>query len=111
MEALVPNISDSINGECIDVVVKENSFLRDLELAHDGEGSGEIDILIGADLYWLLVDGEVKRNKGSGLIAIRSKFGWLVVQFQGLFLRVVLQKVVCRLLTYCVCKIFLKLVK
>ena len=34
MKALdVPNISDSINRQCIDVAVKENSFLRDLELA------------------------------------------------------------------------------
>ena len=34
--------------------------------------------MIGADLYWLLVDGEVKKNDGSGLVAIREKFGWLV---------------------------------
>ena len=34
--------------------------------------------MIGADLYSLLVDGEVKKNDGSGLVAIRSKFGWLV---------------------------------
>ena len=77
-------------------------------LADDGGGSIETDILIGADLYWLLVDGEVKKKDCSGLVAIRSKFGWLVhlswlvVQFQGLILRTVLQKVICRLLTYCV---------
>ena len=42
MKALgVPNISDSINGQCIDVAVKENWFLRDLELADDGGGSDE----------------------------------------------------------------------
>ena len=33
MKALgLSNISDSINGQCIDVSVRENSFLRDLEL-------------------------------------------------------------------------------
>ena len=71
----VRNISDPINGQCIDVVVKENSSLRDLELVDDGGGSGEI--LIGADLYFLLLDGEFKKGDGSGLVAIRSKFGWL----------------------------------
>ena len=74
----VPNNSDSINGQCIDVAVQEDSFLRDLELADDAGGSDEIDILNSADLYWLLVDGEVKKNDGSGLVAISSKFGWLV---------------------------------
>ena len=79
MKALgVLNISDSMNGQFIDIAVKENSFLRDLELADDVGGSSEIDILIGADLYWLLVDGEVKKNDGSGFVAIRSKFGWFV---------------------------------
>ena len=47
----VLNTSDSINGQCIDIAVKENSFLRDLELADDVGGSSEIDILIDADLY------------------------------------------------------------
>ena len=79
MKALcVPNISDSINGQHIDVAVKQNSFLKDLELADDGGGSSEIDALIGADLYWLLVDGEVKKNGCSSLMAIRSKFDCLV---------------------------------
>ena len=36
------------------------------------------------------VQMKVKKNNGSNLVA-----GWLVVQFQGLVLRVVLQKVVC----------------
>ena len=46
--------------------MKQNLFLRDLELADDGESSIETDILIGADLYWLLVDGEVQKNDCSG---------------------------------------------
>ena len=73
----IRNISDSINGQYINVVVKQNSSLRDLELVDDGGGSGEIVILIGADLYLLLLDGEFKKNDGSGLVDIRSKFGWL----------------------------------
>ena len=32
----------------------------------------QTDILIGANLYWLLVNGEVKKNDCSDLAAIRS---------------------------------------
>ena len=59
-------------------IAVKNSFLRNLELADDAGGSGEIDILISADLCWLLVDGEFKKIQDSGLVTIRSKFGWLV---------------------------------
>ena len=52
--------------------------MRDLELADDDGGSGEIDILIGADLYWLLADGEVKKKYGSGLVGMTSNFSWFV---------------------------------
>ena len=41
-------------------------------------GLGEIDILIGADLYWLLADGEVKKKYGSGLVGMTSNFSWFV---------------------------------
>lgn len=47
-------------------------------MADDAGGSGEIDILISADLCWLLVDREFKKIQDSGLVTIRSKFGWLV---------------------------------
>lgn len=69
--------------------------MRDLELEGDNGGSGEIDILL---------DGEVKNNDGSGLVAINSKFGWLVngpvprLYSEGGF-----TKSACRLLMYCVC--------
>ena len=79
MKALcVPKISDSMNGRYIGIVITQNSFLKELDLADDGIGSGETDILIGADLYWFFVDGNVKKNDRSGLAALSSKFGWLV---------------------------------
>ncbi|XP_070384802.1 uncharacterized protein [Dermacentor albipictus] len=37
-------------------------------------GSG-IDILIGADYYWTLVCGEVKKLQGA-LVAVKTEFGW-----------------------------------
>ena len=36
-----------------------------------------IDVLVGSDFYWDLVLGEVRRQE-NGLVAISSKFGWLV---------------------------------
>ena len=50
----------------------------ELDLADDGVGSGEIDILFGADFYWFFADRSVKKNDSSGLAALSSKFGWLV---------------------------------
>ena len=29
-------------------------------------------------MYWVFVDGNVKKNDSSGLAALSSKFGWLV---------------------------------
>ena len=34
--------------------------------------------MFGADVYWKLVSGEIRRDDLSGLIAINSKFGWLL---------------------------------
>ena len=67
-----------MNGRYLDTAIKQNSFLKELDLADDGIGSGEIDVLIGADLYWVFVDGNVKKNDSSGLAALSSKFGWFV---------------------------------
>ena len=79
MKALcVPKITDTINGRYLDIAIQQNSFLKELDLADDGIGSGEIDVLIGADLYWVFVDGNVKKNDSSGLAALSSKFGWFV---------------------------------
>lgn len=94
----VPNSSDSINGQSIDVTV--NKVLRDLEFGDDNGGSGEFDILL---------DGEVKNNGGSGLVAINSKFCWLVNgPVPRLYSEAGFTKSTCRLLMYCVCKVFLR---
>jgi len=36
-----------------------------------------VDVLIGSDYYWDLVLGEIKQQD-NGLVAISSKFGWLI---------------------------------
>ena len=66
------------------VNIHQYPSLRELELADSLPPSGmarnhnsEIDVLIGSDFYWDLVVGEVKRQE-NGLVAISSKFGWLI---------------------------------
>ena len=35
-------------------------------------------MLIGADMYWKVVNGNIKKDDSTGLTAISSMFGWLV---------------------------------
>ena len=53
--------------------------LEGLEFAEEfGESDGEsIDILIGSDYYWKIVNGETV-NGESGPTAVKSKLGWLL---------------------------------
>ena len=37
-----------------------------------------IDLLIGADFYWDIVDGSIKRSNGVAPVALGSKLGWLL---------------------------------
>ena len=60
-------------------IVKEKcSFLQVLDLADKGKGDSDIDVLIGADYYWDIVEGEIKRENNERLIALKSKLGWLL---------------------------------
>ena len=36
-----------------------------------------VDVLIGSDYYWDIVEGEIVRG-AEGIVAVRSKFGWLL---------------------------------
>ena len=42
------------------------------------EAAREVDLLIGADYYWTVVDGGVKKCSCDGLTAINTKFGWVL---------------------------------
>ena len=54
--------------------------LKGIELASQTckeEGSHEIDLLIGSDLYWQFVEAEtLKTSWGAG--AVKTKLGWLL---------------------------------
>ena len=50
-----------------------------MDLADSGDRRHDnIDILIGAGVYWKLVSGNIKKDDNSGLVAISSIFGWLI---------------------------------
>ena len=56
-----------------------HSRISNLELAdHCGfTGQNQIDILVGSDLYWSLITGEIICTD-KGLVAVCSKLGWLL---------------------------------
>ena len=55
-------IRDPVNGQKIDFVRDNYLFLRDLKLVDKGRNKIKIDLLIGADFYWSIVDCAVKRG-------------------------------------------------
>ena len=72
----MPKICSKIKGQNLNCVIKNHNFIRDLQLADTGFNSEEnVDILIGADLYWQFVTGKTKRSESCNLVAINFIFG------------------------------------
>ena len=58
---------------------EQNEFVKALKLADNGShDNNNVDILIGADIYWDIVSGNLKRNPKTGIVAISSELGWLL---------------------------------
>ena len=59
----VPTICDKIAGQVVKKAVKKHPFLQTLRLADSGDNVDvHIELLLGADIYWKLVSGEVMRQ-------------------------------------------------
>ena len=60
--------------------IVENLYpvLKKMDLSDVSNGDGEIDLLIGADYYWTVVEGGIKKCGDGGLTAINSKLGWVL---------------------------------
>ena len=56
--------------------------MKNLELVDNSGGSSETDVLIGADLYWLLVDSEVNK-KGCFRVGGYQLKIWLVGEWSS----------------------------
>ena len=73
---VVPNISCPMKN-FVNKTVQNYDYLKDLKLAHSIEkGVLEIDMLIGADYYWSIVEDKIIR--GPGPTAVSSKLGFLL---------------------------------
>ena len=74
----VPRICEPLTGQPITFVVKHFKHLSTLDLADSGDvnNSTDINILIGADNYWRLVTGRLKKGR-CGQTAIETKLGWV----------------------------------
>ena len=75
----VPTLCSPIGGQRIELAVDQHPFLKKLQLADNEKCDNKnVDLLIGADVYWQIVTGEIKKDDNSGLIAINSVLGWLI---------------------------------
>ena len=57
-------VCGSVNGQKVKFAKSNHPFLKNLELADEGLHKQNIDVLIGADFYWDIVDRSVKRGNG-----------------------------------------------
>ena len=74
----VPKIFPNTQDRNLSCVILNHKFTKQLQLTDNSQGEANVDILIGADLYWKFVTGETKRSNTCNLVAIKSIFGWLI---------------------------------
>ena len=74
----VPVVWVSVNGQKAKFVKSNYPFLKNLKLADEGLHKENIDLMIGTDFYWDIVDGSVKRGNGVAPVALGSKLGWVL---------------------------------
>eukprot|EP00731_Ephydatia_muelleri_P024188 Em0016g459a len=77
----VPMICEPLTGQHVTYAAEQNSYLSGLELADPTQPDDhilEINILLGADLYWSFVTNKIKRSSGNGPTALFTKFGWVL---------------------------------
>ena len=73
---VVPMICSPLNYQAVQFARKNHAHLKDIALSErNPEENLAVDILIGADQYWNIANGEVKRGE-SGPVAMNTRFGW-----------------------------------
>ena len=68
-----------VNRQKVKFVKSNYPFLKNLKLADGGLHEGDIDLLIGANFYWNIDDGLVKRGNGVAPVALGSKLPQVVL--------------------------------
>ncbi|XP_065678959.1 uncharacterized protein LOC136093693 [Hydra vulgaris] len=76
----VKDICAPLNGQYINLAKKKYRHLNNLRLADSNLQNGNlgIDVLIGADYYWLFIENSIIRGNYFDPIAIKSKLGYLL---------------------------------
>ena len=73
---VVPIICSPLNYQAVQFAGKKHAQLKDIALSECiPEENLVVDILIEADQYWYIANGEVRRGE-SGPVAMNTRFGW-----------------------------------
>ena len=73
---VVPMIRSPLNYRAVQFARKNHAHLKDITLSECvPEENCVVDILIGADQYWKIASGEVRRGE-SGPVVMNTRFGW-----------------------------------
>ena len=73
---VVPLICSPLNYQAVQFAKQNHSHLADVVLSERAsEENLPVDILIGADQYWNIANGEIRRGT-RGPVAMNTKFGW-----------------------------------
>ena len=75
----VPVICAPLQNQCIELSRGNIPHLQGLELADNSFGHSEleIDLLVGADVYWTFITGRIIRGE-YGPTAVESHVGWIL---------------------------------
>jgi len=74
----------TINSVCaplaeVEVDVKRCNHLKNLQLADTfPREAASVDLLVGADQYYKLVKGDVRKGRPGAPVATKSRLGWLL---------------------------------
>ena len=76
---VVPFICEPICDQKIEMAQTTFEHLMSLKLADSSDGAAElaIDVLIGADVYWEFVTGDVIKGN-DGPVAVKTLLGWVL---------------------------------
>ena len=80
---VVSNICSPITNQVMSIAVERYEHLRDIQLADYTVGDElnidkPVDLLVGSDSFWLLVEDGILRGNGTGPVAMKTKLGWVV---------------------------------
>lgn len=74
----MPHICSPLQGQKVEVAEAMFPIIKNFDRSDLDPSDGKIDMLIGSDYYWEVVDGEAVRCDVEGLVAMKSKLGWLL---------------------------------